>query len=266
MILTLEKYLAVIRVNYYNSLAYIPEIISRILTVPFRIWIYAQVYLFTFQYKQLDDVNGLTAVTIVWILMMVQSAEMASRPDFSSIISDEIKLGDIGYILSKPYNYFFFHFSSFWGRGFITLLASFTLGSITAYLLVGVTHLYFYHLLGSIILLFTGMTIAFMISFIIGLSAFWIEDAAALEWMSHKFRLVLGGAIVPVALLPDNVALIVKYLPFANISYTAATHLTIKESNFWELWTIQLVWIAVLAFIIRIVYNKGIKNVTVNGG
>jgi ABC-2 type transport system permease protein len=266
MILTLEKYLAVVRVNYYNAIAYIPDIISRILTVPFRIWIFAQVYLFTFQYKQLDDVNGLTASTIVWILMMVQSAEMSTRPDFCQIISDEIKLGDIGYILSKPYNYFLFHYASFWGRGLMTLLASLALGSLTAYLLVGVTHLYFYHLLGAIILLFTGLTIAFMISFIIGLTAFWVEEASAFEWMSHKFRLVLGGAIIPVALLPDQVVMIVKYLPFANISYTAATYLTTKQSSFLELWSIQIAWIFILGFIIRIIYKKGVKNVTVNGG
>ena len=135
--LKILKYYEIAKINYYNSLAYIVNALSRSVVVVLRIWIFAQLYKITYAISGTEEIGGLTIAMVVWSLMMTQSFQSSGLPRVSSIIDEEVKTGTLAYSINRPYSYMLFHLFGFLGRSTPILFANLLIGSIAALILVG---------------------------------------------------------------------------------------------------------------------------------
>ncbi|HAE58967.1 MAG TPA: ABC transporter permease, partial [Anaerolineae bacterium] len=103
--------------------------------LPFM-WIFYQLWRVTFAAAGADEINGLTVAMTVWYLMLAETIEL-SRPRLGNTISDAVKDGSIAYILSKPYDFLLYHYSSSMGETIFRGLINALLGGAMVWLLVG---------------------------------------------------------------------------------------------------------------------------------
>lgn len=261
------KYFEIAKINYNQTAAHFVAIISRSLTVVFRVWIFTQLYTMTFSSNNVSEVNGFTIASTIWCLSLVQTIQSASRPDPSGIIEDEVKSGTLAYSINKPYSFFLFHLSSMFGRIFPRLIFMLIPTALITFFFVGGFNMTPVSLFAAILLQIIGYTLDFMISFVIGTFAFWIEDIRGINWIYHKSKMALGGAIFPLALFPDTFRQIAELLPFGQFFYSASRILVKFDLGLFERYLgIQLAWAIIFGILAYILFNLGIKKVSINGG
>jgi ABC-2 type transport system permease protein len=261
------KYLTILRVNSASSSVYLVNLISQSITVIFRVWIYTQLYRVTYQIAGTKEINDLSLAMVVWSLALAQSFQTATIPSVTRMVDEEVKTGSIAYTINRPYSYILFHYFSFLGRLIPRLLTNLAIAIPASIVLVGLVRSSAIGWTAGAFLLFFGYLLDFSISMIIGLFAFWTEDTSAFRWIYNKGALVLGGLIVPLSLFPDSVRRAAEVLPFSQLYYSAARIMVNYDAGlFWRFFTTQITWIIVFSVIAFLVFRKGVKNVSINGG
>ncbi|MEI6494449.1 MAG: hypothetical protein WCO03_00085, partial [bacterium] len=120
MIPSLKKYFWLARFSYLDSVAYFGDFVARMFTIFLRIWIFTQLYQFTYRSYGLQEAGGLTLPMLIWSLMIVQSLGSTSWLSSARVIETEVKSGQIAYSLGRPYSYLGYHYAQFGGRAVLT--------------------------------------------------------------------------------------------------------------------------------------------------
>ena len=113
-----------------------------------------------------------------------------------------------------------------------------------------------------------GRSVLFCFDYILGCVAFYTTSAWGLGFAVFGLSLFLGGGLVPLAMLPDWLRLIVLNTPFAQAFYVPISLLSgvtpLSEAP--RLLLVQFVWLLGLAPLSRLVFAIAIRRVTVQGG
>jgi len=264
--LKIDKYFAVASINSANVAAYPVNLIVPLIATFLRIWVFSQLYKVSFSIIGSATVNGLTASTTIWILALTQCFQI-SRPQLSRTIEQEIRSGAIAHSLTKPYSYILYHYASYMGQTTYKLIVNVVPTVIFVSFLVSPLMLTANGIFWGGVLLFLGYLLDFLISFMIGIAALWIEDVSAIVWLYGKSMFIFGGFLVPIALLPGKFRIIAECMPFAQLYYTASSAVI----NFNSLLLIksvatQAVWIAGMIVLFALIFQRGLKHVSINGG
>jgi ABC-2 type transport system permease protein len=197
--------------------------------------------------------------------MLAEAIEL-SRPRFAEIIAQSVKDGSIAYLLNKPYDFMLYQMSINAGDTILRIVLSSFFGSILLIFMVGFPPKALGWLL-AIIAVGAGWLINFLITSIIGLSAFITEDVTPFMWIYQKFIFILGGMMIPLDFYPNWLQRISKATPFAFIMYgPARLFVSPNISRFIELLLGQLGWIITLGFFVTLIYKKGLRRLEINGG
>ncbi|MBI5032502.1 MAG: ABC-2 family transporter protein [Chloroflexi bacterium] len=212
-----------------------------------------------------STIAGLSLNETMWYFMLAETIVM-SKPRLSATISESVKDGSIAYLLNKPYDFLLYQFSVAFGDGAMRLVFNAIVGSAIVWLMVGPPP----DLLGIPLVLIAialGWLIDFCMTAMIGLTAFVTEDVAAFDWIYAKFVLILGGVLIPLDFFPDWLGNIAKALPFAYATYgPARLFVTPDLTRFAALVIGQIIWLIVLGTLLSLVYRRGERQLTINGG
>ncbi len=88
--------------------------------------------------------------------------------------------------------------------------------------------------------------------------AFWIQDAKSGWFIYQKLQFVLGGMLLPIEILPDQLQTVARYLPFVAMSYAPARLASGHLEP--ELLALQLFWIVVLGVGATVVFRSGQRH------
>ena len=261
----MKKYFAIFRATLINSLAYPGELIGRsLMIIPFM-WIFYQLWRVTFAAAGAQEINGLTVSSTLWYLMLAETIEL-SRPRLGNTISDAVKDGSIAYILSKPYDFLLYHYSTSMGETIFRAVMNALLGGAVVWWLVGAPP----DVRGwplVLITVFGAWTLNFCIAAMIGLSAFVVEDISAFQWIYQKFAFILGGLLIPLDFYPTWLQTIAKALPFSSMVYgPSRLFVNPSISAFASTLGMQLAWILALGLLLVFFYRRSLSHLTVNGG
>ena len=261
------KYKEIVRINFVGVVHHSMNLFTRSGIVLLRVWIFTQFYQATFSAYNSTSINGLSVAMVIWMLVLTQSFQASSRPPVSRMIDEEVKTGTLAYSLNRPYSYPLFHYFAFLGRALPGIALMVASGIVAAMVLVGPIAIGLEGILLGTLMLVLGLTIDFIISLMIGLSAFWIEDTSAFMWLFHKGFVVFGGAIIPLALFPASVKLVAERLPFAMMYYAPARMIVgFDRQLFVEFLLVQVFWILMLGSCANLMFRKGVRYVSVSGG
>lgn len=263
---SLHKYLQITKITLANNLVYVWNFLSKNVFFIFIMFIYMLLWRNIYGQKG-GTVGGLTYNQMIWYLVITELVTL-SRTDVHTQINEDVKSGNIAYLLTKPYNYVLYCFSYFAGEVGIKLLTNgiigITIGIIYAGSLKSFT---FVHLPFILLSLIAGCCINFFIYMTLALTSFWFEENTPFFWIYSKLIFTLGGMLMPVELFPLWLQRVAHYLPFAYVTYVPA-RLTVDFSffNFYRQFLIQLIYILVFFFLSMIMYRRGARNLNVNGG
>jgi len=197
---------------------------------------------------------------------MTESIVVAPRKILEEI-GDEIVSGDIAQRLNKPYNYILFKYATSSSSTFLRFATTFIVGAIVTTIFVGGIEVNLLHLPMIILSVFLALTLHFLFMALLGVFAFWIEDAKAMHFVYQKFVFVLGGMLLPLEIFPSWLENISKVLPFSYIAYhPAKLWVMFSWSRALEVIVTQLGWIIVFIVLITVVYKICIRRISINGG
>ncbi|GFP77171.1 ABC transporter permease [Clostridium fungisolvens] len=260
------KYLQISKINMSNNLVYFWNFISKNLFFVFIMFIYLMLWKNIYGSKG-NTIAGLSLNQMIWYLIFTELITL-SRTDIHLQVNDDVKTGNIAYLLNKPYNYIAYCFSYFIGELGIKLLTNAIIGIIIGVVYVGPLNSFNLITLPFIFIsLVVGCIINFFIYITIALTSFWFEDNNAFFWIYSKLIFTLGGMLMPIELFPKWLKNISNFLPFSYVTYVPAK-LAVNFSfyDFSRQFMIQILYLGIFILVSATMYRKGAKNLNVNGG
>lgn len=118
----------------------------------------------------------------------------------------------------------------------------------------------------AFLLMIGGVTLAYIIYTIIGLSSIWIEDARALNMVHDKFIMIFGGIYVPIGFFPTWFRSLGEALPAGATMFMGQMFYADFLHNVPRFLAMQTLWIGVLGFCLFKISRAADKRLTVNGG
>ncbi len=261
----MKKYFSILTMQIINSLAYPGDFLGRSVSIATFLFIFAGLWRTTFAISNTDEINGLTFSNIIWYLMMAETLELG-RPRLNRTISEQVKNGEVAYILNKPYNFLGYHFFVGLGDGVVRMSVNLIVGSLVAWILAGAPPA----LAGwgmALITLIGAWILHFCMMALIGLAAFVVEETQSFELIYQKLVFILGGFMLPLEMFPDWLQRIAYALPFPYMMYAPARLFVKPDATLlWQMLGGQIVWVVVFIALLSFVYKRSEKVLTINGG
>ncbi|WP_170311631.1 ABC transporter permease [Vallitalea okinawensis] len=262
----LSKYVYMVKLKIAEAITYAFDFAGRSVFFAFIILIYLMLWQTIYGDGKVE-IEGFTLNMMIWYLIvteMVTLSNIAIHQD----VAEDVKSGQIAYMLSKPYSYIGYQFTNFFGRSSIRLLINTVIGISIGLLLVGPLENFKLYSIPFIILsIILGMTLDFTITLCLSLSAFWVEENAPFRWIYQKLVFTLGGMLMPIDLFPVWLQDLVRYLPFTYVTYAPAkTAVDFSFAAYGTVLCIQGLYILLFIGISLLIYRKGVRALNVNGG
>ena len=216
--------------------------------------------------KTLLGYNQSFMLTYILGTSLLDSVVLSSR---TYAVGEEINSGNLMNFLLRPINYFAYWFSKDLGDkcmnisfSIVELLLIFVI--LKPPIFIQTDPLYILLFIFSIIL---SLFIYFFLNFLLGLIGFWSPEIWAPRFI---FITVLGffaGSLFPLDILPKVVYEILRFLPFTYLLYFPLK-IYLGQLSFSEIisgLSISLFWTFAIYFIVRFIWQKGLKNYTAYG-
>ena len=263
----MKKYLFIYKSEVMSNLQYIFNLLVGFISYLILIFIFLNLWNYVYD-DPTQVINGYTKNQMIWYVIITEILWMTvGGRKLCKKISDDVKGGNIAYNINKPYSYIGYALSSHLGSCTIKALMFSILGIITGLVFMGdFPKLTIASCIMVIITAILATVINTLLIIFIGLISFFIEDANPFYWVYSKFILVLG-TIFPIEYFPVVLQPILTYSPiyvvsygpaklFVDFSWTSCIHIIIA----------QVIYIIVAYILCRLLYQKGVKRLNVNGG
>ena len=261
-----RKYIAVLQVSIASNLAYIAEVFFRALLLIVLVFILSQLWKTTFASRGVKTLSGFSIAAMVWYLILAESIAM-SLPALTRRIDQEVRSGQLAYLVGRPCNYVLYNFAQYLGERIVRFVMNLLVGIVLAFILVGMPHFTWMGMVAWPLVVFLALCIDFVAYMTIGLLAFWTENTDSFALIFSRLTLVLGGVLAPLEIFPQPLRSIAQALPFSTILYGPSRTLVHFEfDRFVALLGQQMLGLAVGGLILFAVYHVAMRRVNINGG
>ncbi|WJH34722.1 ABC-2 family transporter protein [Paenibacillus sp. CC-CFT747] len=259
------KYAAIGKITVRSHLAYVTDFLVRSLFLLIILYIFSQLWGTTFAGEGSSTIAGYSFKQILWYLILTESMTMAF-PSLASRMEEEVKSGDIGYKLTRPVSYLSFQYVSYLGEVYVRLLVNLAVAGLLGLFLLGPPS-FGWGWAGFFAASIGAVTVNFMLTLILALSSFWVEETRGLEFVYNKILFTIGGMLMPLEIYPETLQRVCGWLPFQTILYFPARTAVAFDGNVLvKMIGIQAAWIAGLGLAAAWVYARGGRKLHVNGG
>lgn len=119
-----------------------------------------------------------------------------------------------------------------------------------------------------VVSLLCGYAIAGMLALLIGMIAFWTLEMDGVTMLYVLVAQFLSGALVPLSAFPDGLRTVVQLLPFQATTYVPTSIYvgSLRGSDALGAIGVQLVWVAVAALAVALLWSRAVRRVVVQGG
>ncbi len=266
MVAKITKYGYVFKTSMMDAMVYLLDFFGRSGFFAFILGVY--LLLWKNIYGSGDGlIEGFSLNMMIWYLVMTEIVTLSTTNYYKEVAAD-VKTGNIAYLLNKPYDYILYSFANNMGKITIRIFVNIIVGGGVGLLLVGIPNWVNVWTLPLILFsIVMGIAINFFVNFSLALTAFWVEENSAFQWIYQKLVFTLGGMLLPLELFPEWIEGFSKHLPFAYITYyPGKLFVDFSGDLFVQVMTGQLIYLILAVFICYGVYMKGVKGLNVNGG
>jgi len=261
----ISKYYKIFTVTLSNRFAYGGELLIRTAFLVIIMFIFSHLWKAVYE-SGANNIEGFTYKDIIWYLIITETLIISKgRPE--NKIDEEVKSGNIAYMLNKPYNYIVFQLSMCLGETLPQFLLNLSIGSMVVYFMVGGINISPLTILPIIFIILLANIMEFLIKISIGLSAFWVEDINMAALIYQKIIFVLGGMLIPFEFFPPLFKKIALAMPFGYMVYYPAK-LVVKFdwTTCGEIIKGQMIWLLIFSIITGLIYSFGSRRLNINGG
>jgi ABC-2 type transport system permease protein len=214
------------------------------------------------------EIRGLSYQGAMWSLGLYFLLLGIQTRRICKVMAKDIRSGNVELKINKPINYLVFKISEYLGQIILDFIVIIIVTLCILILSVGLPN-YDYTFIWAlkVFLLFVfGITISILISVLIGILAFWVENIDPIYWVIDKGLMIFGGSYLPVAFFPPLIREMAEVLPFSAPVFVNQLFYDNFRTNSYKLLVVQVFWIVVLFFMTKLLFNKALKHLSVNGG
>jgi len=215
-------------------------------------------------YGSQEIISGFTLQEMITYILIGNFFHAIIRNFLSGVIARDIREGRLSMFLVKPIGYFSYILSQEIGRISLATTMS-VLSSALVILFFTRTFIWNFdaaYLLVIFVMALLAFIIELLLSYLIGLIAFWTDEVDGLYESIGRVKKFFSGGYFPLTLLPLAFVHVSFMLPFAY-SFFVPAQLYLKKLDLsvgLQGLLVQAVWIFALYIVIRIVWNRGLKR------
>jgi len=257
-----KKFWTIVKAFWQRALTY------RFTVLAYRVGEFGEVLvlilMWTAIYGGQETISGFTLGEMITYILIGNVFNAFIRNFLSNVIARDIKDGRLSMFLIKPMGYFNYILSQEIGRiSLVTFLSILTQAlAIGFFLRVFIWNFDAAYLVVILGMIFLAFVTELLLSYLIGLIAFWTDEVDGLYATVDRIKKFFSGGYFPLSLLPVAFVQTSFALPFAY-SFFIPAQLYLKKIDLSvgvKGLLIQIVWIAILYGIIQIVWNRGLKR------
>lgn len=263
----MKKYLYIFKSELMSNLQYIGNTLVGFIGYSIMIFIFLN--LWNYIYSDASElINGYTKTQMIWYVIITEIIwKCTSGRSFCKKIIDDVKSGNIAYNLNKPYSYVGYIIAKYFGEITIRFIISLLVCSIFGLIFIGnIEGFNFINIPMLAVIFIFAILINALIKIAIGLLSFFVEDSTPFYWIYDKIILVLG-TMFPIELFPKLLRKFIIYSPIFVVNYgPAKLVVNFSFDLFKNVLLFQVVYIVIVSIIITLIYKRGGKKLSVNGG
>ncbi len=260
----LRKYGTAGIVSLRSRLAYPGALAGSLLTYGIFVFVFSRVWAAV--YSNQAQIAGYDRAMITWYFIVAE-VSVFGFGRFYLTLSEDMKSGQVAYLLARPYGFTAYHFSQSLGPALADSLVFFVEGVLLGLAFAGplpVASIPQAAALAASLLL--AGCLQFFLQFAIALTAFWMEENAPIFWIYQKLALVVG-TFLPLEFLPGTAKAVALWTPFPWMSWAPGRiAVAFQPGQTLRFLAAQAAWTAAAALLCRAVFAAGRKKITVNGG
>lgn len=263
----MKKYLYIMKTTFKDTLQYSSSLIFKF--IGFAIVMTVLITLWNFLYSESGStINGYAQSQMIWYLLLAEIITFGSGSKVATNeIRNTIKSGNIAYQVTKPYNYISYTISKFLADTFVRFILFLIVAVILGLVFAGpIENFNLISLIPAIPVFLLAILISGMVKILISLSAFWVEDSQPFQMVYSKIVLIFG-VLFPLEMFPKIIQNIIKFTPVYGVSYgPAKLIINFNLSILKNVLLSQVITIIVITILLKIIYERGVKKLNVNGG
>lgn len=192
---------------------------------------------------------------------------LVSLPEIHLDMEQDLRTGRLAYLLPRPVSYLYAIFCEAIGILCVNLVV---LGCVTftfAWIKLGYLPFSGTLLVSGIIIGFFAGIVGIIFHMLIGISAFWFHDVSPFGWVWEKLLFLLGGLMIPLTVYPRWIQIIANCTPFPVLLGDRSG--LIFSGSWWGIFFVTLKlcgWGFIGFFVLRILYQKGLCILNIQGG
>lgn len=258
------KYWSIFKISFQQEFAY---------KLNFILWRFRNVLQIFISYflwsKIFEDPNRTlfgydqaSILTYIFAIIIVRAMVLSAR---AIDVSTDIAQGDLSNYLVKPISYFKYWFTRDISSKALNI--SFAIGEFSLLFIFFRPQLFFQKdllIIGAFILsLVIAVMIYFFTLFIVSSIPFWAPE---LGWGGHFLVTIilvefLSGALFPIDILPKGIQSVIMSLPFPYLIYFPIQVYLGKISGIFLIkgFYVSIIWVFILYFLMKFIWNRGLK-------
>ena len=204
----------------------------------------------------------ITYVIVSSLMSVIISSNTIGR------INQKIRSGELSIDLIRPIRFLTYIFSETVGNMSFRIMFEIMPLLILSTSFWSISYPSFYNSLLFSVALVNGMLLYFLLTYVIGLLAFWYLNIWQLDRLLGDLIRLFSGSFIPLWFFPKVLLKISNVLPFRLIYFTPLSIYLgkIEYTESVELILQQWLWIIILFITQRIVWKKGIRKLVIQGG
>ena len=265
----MRKYLSVLKTSFKQESKTIANSISAVVSFFVIIFIFRELWGYIYGGDGGGSlINGYSFKMMLWYMIMAEALMYSMNcRGVTQAFSNDIKSGKVAYQLNKPYNYLNYQVFSQCGEFLWRLLFLVPAGILMGLVLVGpIENFSVAYVLPVLLSLLLATLLTCLVYGVVGLLAFWIEEATPFTWIIQKFVMIFG-LFFPPEFFPAWLQPAITYSPvYAMMSGPCKLLANFSWDLFLTVSISQVAYLVVTLAIGHIIYKFGTKKVNVNGG
>lgn len=222
-------------------------------------------------FRERDQIGGysLGAMLLYYLATGVFTTLLTTHPEWNTAY--EIRMGEFSRLLLKPLSPHVYIFIGDMAWKLMRLILLMPVVLVALGLLLGRLDwpaLRAEHVLGLAFIIPISLLMQFAIKLTLGYMAFWLSEPSGLYGLFGTVLAFLGGAIVPLDLMPEGLVRVSGWLPFHYFYFFPAQLLLGRLEGAEILWgsLVAAVWCAGSIAVLLAVYRTGIRDYAAVGG
>jgi ABC-2 type transport system permease protein len=231
----------------------------------FLIFVLTSLAMFGAKSKGVDNIAGIS-IGLYARYVFVTEIVMTHWKDSNMI--EEIKSWSIIMLLNKPISFVWFYFSQTYFKNLINILIVWSFCGVILFAFIwkfpwfGILHFGLF-----LISFLVGIGLLSLISLMIAMFAFMLEDSTFIRLLINKLYFIFGGLFFPLDIYPHWLRIIAEAFPFKYFLYAPAKFFTTGDIAFFlGYFPMQIVRLLIMFVVIYLIYSRAVRRLEINGG